>query len=262
MLRYWHEMTAGEFAELDPERTVVVQPIAAVEQHGPHLPTGTDLMISEGLMAATLADDWQPDFSVIALPSLPYGKSDEHMSFPGTLTLTTAAYVRTLRNIGQSVADTGLQKFLLMSSHGGNSAAMQMAAQELRRDHGLFVVAANWMRLGFAKGLVSDHEIAYGIHGGQIETALMLHLRPELVEMQAARHFPNAAEEMVDRFHHLRGMGRVSFAWMSEDLNEAGVMGDAASATRELGAALTAAAAEEMRRLLADMAAFELNRLL
>lgn len=261
MLRNWADMKLADFANLDPESTVIVQPIAAIEQHGPHLPTGTDLMIGDGLMRAT-SQGWQPDFDVIVLPSLPYGKSDEHMSFPGTITLTTAAYIKILRNIGQSVVDTGLPKLLIMSSHGGNSAAMEMAAQELRRDHGMFVVAANWMRLNFAKGHVSDHEIAYGIHGGLIETALMLHLNPELVDMDKAQDFKGKAEDMADEFSHLRGHGKLSFSWMTEDLSEDGVIGDAASATAELGAALAASAVDEMRKLLSDMAKFELRRLL
>ena len=261
MKAYWQDLKAADFTTLDPDKTVVVQPIAAIEQHGPHLPTGTDLIIGDGLMKATL-EGWTPEFNLLVLPSLPFGKSDEHMSYPGTITLTNTAYVRFLRNIGQSVADTGFQKLLIMSSPGGNSPAMAMAAQELRRDHGMFVVMANWMRLGFATGLVSDHEILHGVHGGLVETSLMLHLAPHLVDMDKAEDFPSAGEEMANRFAHLRATGKLSFAWMTEDLNEHGVLGNAAAATPALGAALTAAAAHEMRRLLDDMAAFELSSLL
>ena len=261
MLAYWHDLKMTDFAGLNPEKTVVVQPIAAVEQHGPHLPTGTDVMIGEGLMAATLKG-WQAEgLNVLVLPSLPYGKSDEHMSFPGTITLTTGAYIRSLRNIGQSVADSGLQKLVFMSSHGGNSPAMQLAAQELRRDHGMFVVCANWMRLGFAKGLASDHELAHGIHGGLVETAIMLALRPELVDMDLADDFNSTSAELAARFKHLGGVGKLSFAWMTEDLSQAGTMGNAKAATLELGEALVASAATEMRTFLSEVAAFELSNL-
>jgi creatinine amidohydrolase len=181
--RRWAELTSADFAEPEAGSWVAVLPVAATEQHGPHLPTGVDTMIGDGLLDAAIAA--MPDaLPAIVLPTLAVGKSDEHRNFPGTLSLSAETLLRTLVEIGESVARAGLAKLVIMSSHGGNSEVMGLAARELRLRRNMLVVATSWARLGQPDGLFRDDERRHGIHAGDIETSLMLHLAPGLVHME------------------------------------------------------------------------------
>ena len=191
------------------------------------------------------------------LPTLPYGKSDEHRAFPGTLSLSAATLTALLVEIGASLARAGISRLLILSSHGGNSEAMSVAGRTLRLDHSMLVVATNWMRLGQPEGLFGAGELKHGIHAGEVETSLMLRLCPDLVRGGKLADFPSAGEEMAQRYEILGGTGGTGMSWAIEDLNPAGAVGAAASASAEKGHASADHSAARLIVLLREMAAFE-----
>jgi creatinine amidohydrolase len=194
---------------------------------------------------------------VIILPTIRIGASEEHRSFAGTLSVPTASLIGTITEIGAAVAKAGLKKLVLISSHGGNVAAMNAAALACRAQHGLLAVTTTWPRLGLPDGLVSDEERSFGIHGGLIETSLMLHFRPDLVDLSAAEIFESRQGQLAERHRLLRAYGPVGFGWLAEDLNPAGVVGDAARATADVGAAIARHQADEFLALLCEVADFD-----
>ena len=193
---YWNELTTTEFAGLDPEKTIVVVPVAATEQHGPHLPVGVDTMIAEGMIAEVL-QRLPNDIAILVLPTQAIGKSNEHLRSPGTITLTAETAIRAWTEIGEAVHRGGLRKLIFINSHGGNVDVLSIVARELRVRLQMLVVSAAWRRLGIPAGLYTDQESAVGIHAGDIETSLMLHFRPELVHMDRAANFAPATIEIA-----------------------------------------------------------------
>ncbi len=153
-------------------------PLAATEQHGPHLPLGTDVMIARGLSGAGARTVCR-HIPVTFLPLQPVGISTEHIDYPGTLTLPTEMALKSWMALGESVARAGIRKLVMVTSHGGNSAAMTLVAQDLRAQHGLLVVTTSWSRFGAPEGLFSAEELRHGIHGGAVETSIMLARYPE-----------------------------------------------------------------------------------
>lgn len=260
-LRNWQDLSSAAIGALDSRHAVAVLPLAATEQHGPHLPTGTDTFIAHGLLAeaARLAP---VALDAVLLPTLTIGSSLEHARFPGTLTLSATAVIDAIVAAGEGVARAGLCKLVLVSAHGGNVTAMTAAALECRARHRLLAVTLTFARLGLPDGLVDAAERDAGIHGGLIETALMLHLRPDLVDMSRAENFASAQTGLAGRFEHLRAHGPVGFGWLAGDLNGAGVTGDAAGATAEIGAAIAAHQARAFAALLGEVAAADIGAIL
>ena len=228
--RDWMHLRAPDFAALAPE-TIAILPTAAVEQHGPHLPVGTDTIIAEGMLAE-LRRQCPDDLHLLILPVQAVGKSNEHLWAAGTLTLTAATALSAWAEIGRSVARAGVRRLVLMNSHGGNLAVNEILSRELRVDPGMRVVRAGWGHFGTPPGMYSDRELRYGIHGGDVETSLLLHFAPETVDMAAARDFVSSAETTP-----LPPTGPVGYGWISTDLNAAGVVGEAHLATAEKGKA-------------------------
>ncbi len=230
----WAGYRRTEFEGLDPERVIAVLPTAAVEQHGPHLPVGVDTMIAEGMLGEfrRVCPD---DLEVRILPVQAVGKSNEHLDAPGTLTLDAPTALAAWTQIGLSVARAGLRKIVIVNSHGGNLDLVSILSRELRVRAGMLAVKCQWGAFGTPEGLFSEREKAHGIHGGDLETSLMLRFRPELVDMAAAADFRSAAEETA-----IPPIGPVSHGWMARDLNPAGTVGEAHLATAEKGAATCA----------------------
>jgi creatinine amidohydrolase len=252
--RNWQDLAWTDFAAL-PGDAIAVLPVAAVEQHGPHLPVSVDATINAGILARAL-DLAPPALTVLALPMQSVGLSVEHVRFPGTLTLSAETLIALLVEIGRSVRRAGVRRLVFLNSHGGQPQAIDLAARQLRAD-GLFAVNCHWGRLGKPPGVTIDPlERRHGFHGGLVETSLMLHLRPDLVRMEHATDFRSAWIAEEARFSVLTPEGAIGFGWETQDLNEAGALGNAAAATAAIGEAILEHAAarlvqlwDEVRRL-------------
>jgi creatinine amidohydrolase len=253
MPRSWAELTTAEFAALDRERAVAVLPLGAIEQHGPHLPLAVDAALAAGLLETALAR-LPAEPPVLALPALAVGHSPEHQGFAGTLSLSGETAIRMWTELGEGVARAGVRRLVLFNAHGGNPPAMDIVARELRQRARMLVVPASYWELGSAEGLLPAGELKAGIHAGALETAMMLHLRPDLVRRERIAAFDGAARRIDEA-------GRARFAWAAQDLNPAGAVGDARLATPEIGRALVERYAAGLARLLGEVAAFPLARL-
>ena len=256
-IHHWAELTTDAFRTRDMRRAVAVLPVAAIEQHGPHLPLATDTLIAEGYLArlAALPAD---DLDVLLLPVQAVGKSDEHDGFPGTLTLSTATALAAWTGLGDAVHRAGCGKLVLVTSHGGNSGLIDLVAGDLRGRHAMVAVTTAWSRFGYPDGLFPEDEIRHGIHGGGIETALMLALRPDLVRLGQIADFTPRTAAMTRTFTHLRAGRPAAFAWKAEDLNPAGAIGDARLGTAEAGAIALDHGARAFLELLRDVDRFSL----
>lgn len=250
--RLWADMTSPEFDALDKGRAIVVLPLAAVEQHGPHLPVSVDACINAGILDRAI-DLLPDDLPVLRLPCLEIGASSEHIAFPGTLSLGPETAMRCWLDTAGSVARAGFRKLVLFNSHGGNKAAMEIVARELRVRHGMLAVAVSWFDFGVPDGLFDTAELRHGIHGGAVETSMMLHLRPDLVRMDRLASFPSRAAALEGEGRHLVRDGRIRFAWMAQDLNPQGACGDARAASAESGARLVEHAAQSLVGLLEEV---------
>ena len=254
-MREWARVTTTELAAMDPGDAVAVLPLGATEQHGPHLPLSTDTDIAEGLLAAA-AGELRGGASVLRLPTLAVGASTEHGGFPGTLSVPAETLAATLRGIGAGIAAAGVRRLVLLSAHGGNRAAMDIAALDLRRDHGLLVVRLHYPALAVDLPGLTDTERRYGIHGGALETALMLHLHPDRVRLDALPA-PDATAPGMDAATtggHLAPAGDAPAAWLAGDLDASGVAGDPRLADADLGARATAAYAAAIAEVIDETA--------
>ncbi|MBB4102121.1 creatininase family protein [Allorhizobium borbori] len=242
--------------EID-EAAIAVLPLGAHEQHGPHLPFETDAIIAAGIVERVKAA-LPPELSVTFLPVEPVGYSIEHMDVEGTKTLAYAEAVEKWLGIAGFLAARGVRKLVMLNAHGGNSPLMTIVATEARVRFGMLVVATSWTRFGLPDGVISPEEKAIGIHGGEIETSVMLALAPETVKMDLARNFPSKQTEFCNCFTHLRAYGPHAFGWKMRDLNADGVTGNAAAATAEKGEKLIAHTVKGFIELLRDVDAFDL----
>jgi creatinine amidohydrolase len=258
--RHWGDLTTRDFEGLNPETTIAVLPIAAIEQHGPHLPVSTDSEIAAGMIAETFSQ-CPAELDALFLPIQCIGKSNEHLRSPGTVTLTAETALKAWTEIGEAVARAGLKKLVFVNSHGGNVALMDIVARELRVRFDMLAVSSSWSRLGVPDGIYTDTERAVGIHGGDMETSLMLHFRPELVKMQHAKNFEPTTLEIARSFDVLRPTGMTAFAWMAQDIHADGTAGDASIATAAKGKATAAHQASLFIKLLQDVKRFSLARL-
>ncbi|HTY68176.1 MAG TPA: creatininase family protein [Alphaproteobacteria bacterium] len=258
--RRWQEMTTEEFRGLEAGRVIAILPVAAIEQHGPHLPVEVDARINEGVLARTL-DLLPPELPVTVLPPLPVGKSNEHTAFPGTLSLSAETLIRLWTEIGDSVARAGVRKMVIFNSHGGQPQVADIVARDLRVRHGMFVVTAHSYALGKPPGLFPDEELQHGIHGGTVETSIMLHLRRELVKMDKAQNFVPLSVPMAREYEMLTPEGKVGFGWQTQDLNPHGACGNAAAADADRGAQLVDHYARRFVQLLREIDRFPLSSL-
>ena len=225
----WADYRTSEYSAIDPDLTIAILPTAAIEQHGPHLPVGTDTMIAKGMLDHLKAT-CPASLDIRILPIQAVGKSNEHLHAPGTLTLTAETALSAWLEIGLSVARAGVRKIVIINSHGGNLDLVSILARELRVRAGMLAVKCQWGSFGHPEGLFSEHERSFGIHGGDVETSLMLAFRPETVEMSQAANFRSTAEGA-----DIPPTGPISYGWIASDLNPHGTVGDASAATAQKG---------------------------
>ena len=250
--RYWQDMTTAEFAALNASELVAVLPVAAIEQHGPHLPVYVDACINAGILDAMV--ERMPDkLPAAILPAMPVGKSNEHGDFPGTLTLSAETLIRLWTELAESVARAGVRKLVLFNSHGGQPGVMDVVAQDLRSRLGMFAVPVSWTDLGMPPDIFPDEELRHDIHGGAVETSMMLHLRPDLVQMDKAADFTPVTKTLGGDYDILSAIGPAAFAWQAQDLHPTGAAGNARLATPEKGALLVRHAAERLVLLLQEI---------
>ena len=249
---WWGDYRTTEFASIDPEATIAVIPLAAIEQHGPHLPVSTDTTIMQGMLE-TVIERLPSELDIRILPVQAVGKSNEHLYAPGTLTLPAGALIDAWTELGASVARAGLKKLVFVNSHGGNEEIMGIVSRELRVRFGMMSVKTSWQRFGRPAGMFTELEDRHGIHGGDVETSLMLHFRPDLVDMSKAENFASNVARAEQGFDLLRQTGTHAFAWVATDLNAHGVVGDASIATAEKGRLTAEFQADGFIRLLGDI---------
>lgn len=236
------------------ENVVIVLPIGAIEQHGPHLPLVVDAAISIAVLGKALGQ-LEPTIPVYALPPLYYGKSNEHWHFPGTLTLSAETLLHLVRDIAESLHRSGFRKLVLMNSHGGQPQIMEIVARDLHQAYADFMVFPffTWRVPHIAGDLLSEQEKILGIHAGDAETSLMLAILPDQVRMEkAVKEYPQGLPEQS----LLSMEGALPFAWMTRDLSRSGVLGDATTATREKGEQILNSLADGWVVVLRDVYAF------
>lgn len=263
--RFWADLSTRDFATLQSTgqaaQLVAVLPVAAVEQHGPHLPLSVDATLLQGVIDAALPH-LGADVPALFLPPQNIGLSTEHENFPGTLTLSPATVIALWTELGACVARAGVKKLLIFNSHGGNVAVMDIVARELRQRHGLLVYSASWFSLPQppeVQGLFSAQEHRFGIHAGDIETSMMLHLAPGTVHMEHAQHFRSTSQDRAERFTILGNGKSAKMGWAIEDYHPSGAVGQADVATADKGRAVVHAAGAALAALLAEVAALPLD---
>ncbi len=254
--RDWTDIHWPDFSGTGPARWIAVLPLAATEQHGPHLPLGTDVMIAQAYLERVrelLPDNLPATF----LPIQPVGISTEHVDYPGTLTLSAEVALKSWMAFGESVARAGLKKLVMVTSHGGNSAAMTIVAQDLRARYGLLAVTTAWSRLSAPERLFSADELRHGIHGGAVETSIMLARYKQHVRVDEIADFRPKSVAMEKDYRWLSAQRPAPFAWLTQDLHESGAVGDATKASAEKGERLIGHGAAAFCELLADVDKFD-----
>jgi creatinine amidohydrolase len=241
------------------ESLIAVLPVAATEQHGPHLPLRVDTALVDGVIAASLP---HLDAAVPALflPTQAVGYSPEHARFAGTLTLKAETVIRLWTELGECVAASGVKKLVLLNAHGGQVGLLDVVARDLRARLGLLVYSVNWFGLPLlgpqgedVNALFSAHEHRFGIHAGDIETSMMLALQPALVDMAQAHNFASTSEQRAQQFPILGNGKSAKLGWQMQDYNPQGAVGNAAAATAAKGQAVLDAAGRALAQLLAEV---------
>ncbi len=250
--RQWWDLTTEEFAQLDKERLVAVQPVCAVEQHGPHLPVRVDAAINAGILERAL-ELIPGDLPVLVLPAQNVGKSDEHLAFPGTLTVHYETLGRLWFDLGESVYRAGCRKIIFFNSHGGQPQLLDIVCRDLRVRLNMLAVSCAWFDVTPMSDLFDAHELRHGIHGGAVETSLMLYLHPGLVKLDRARNFLSRASTIEAENQVLRVEGTTRIGWQTQDLNEAGACGDATLADAAIGKLLLERAAQAFATLAREV---------
>jgi creatinine amidohydrolase len=252
--RFWAELKSPDFAQLDTARCIAVLPLAATEQHGPHLPLSVDTDLVNGVVAHALPH-LPADLPVFFLPTQSVGRSIEHMAFDGTLSLGAATLIQVWLDLAECVARTGIRKLVLLNAHGGNVSSMDIVGRELRARHAMTVALVNTFSLPLpteVTGLFGAHEERFGVHGGDVETSMMLALHPERVDMEKARHFNSSSESRALQYPVLGNGRSVKLAWAAEDLNPAGAAGNAAAASADKGHAVLQASGRALAAFLGE----------
>ena len=264
---HWSALSTRDFARLraagQMAQVVAVLPVAATEQHGPHLPTGVDTDLVNAIVERALPQIGA-QATALVLPTQAVGKSNEHQRFPGTLTLSAETLIRVWKEIGASVARSGVHKLLIINAHGGQVSIMDIVARDLRCEHDLMVYSSNWYQLPLGEavnGLFSAQEHRFGVHAGEVETSMMLALYPERVDMDQARDFASTSQQRAAQYPILGNGISAKLGWQMQDYNPMGAAGNAANATAEKGHAMLNAAGTQLAALIEEIARLPLDTL-
>lgn len=257
---FWSDFTTVDLASRITSRTIAILPVASTEQHGPHLPLSTDVSIANGMLHE-VRQRLPADVDALALPLQPIGKANEHSAGPGSLSLSAPTLIEAWTALGEWVARWGVRRMVIVNSHGGNTDIVSIVARELRVRFGMACVATAWTRFGEPEGVISAWENEYGLHGGDLETSLMLHFRSDLVRMDKAQRFVSTAESLKNAGSRLGPKPPHALAWIAHDLNPHGVVGDASLATAEKGRRIAEHQALGFIDLLRDVRDFDLDAL-
>ena len=266
---YWQHWRSPDLQQrlaqgADRAAAVAVLPLAAIEQHGPHLPLSVDADIVDGIVARALTC-LPAGAPIFILPTQSIGLSTEHSTFAGTLTLRPETALALWQDLGASLAASGIQKLLLFNSHGGNVGLMDVAARQIRAAHGMAVWHSSWYNLPFTaatKDLFSADEHRFGVHAGAVETSLMLALAAERVDMSRAENFSSSSEARARDYAIIGNGSSAKLGWSMQDYNAQGAAGDARAASAEKGEALLQASGELLAQMLQEMSAIPLNQVL
>ena len=257
--RFWADLKSPDFARLDLARCIAVLPVAAIEQHGPHLPLNVDATLVDSVIATALSH-LPAGLPVLFLPTQAIGFSPEHARFAGTLTLKSETVIRLWTEVAESVAQTGVKKLVLLNSHGGNVGLLDVVARDLRARLGLLVYSVNSFNLplrGEDGASLADpfsaHEQRFGIHAGEIETSMMLALKPAQVDMAKAQNFHSTSQDRAEAFNILGDGRSAKLGWQMQDYNRHGAVGNAAAATADKGHALLGAMGRGLAQLLVEI---------
>jgi creatinine amidohydrolase len=237
---------------LPRESTLLVLPTAAIEQHGHHLPLATDTLINNLLLGHALRK-LPPGLSVYALPPVHYGKSNEHIGFAGTLSVSATTFMAVVRDVGSSLAKAGFQRLVLYNTHGGNTSLVDVMARDLRAEFGLRTFALHGSGGICFEGL-DPQEKAYGFHAGEVETSYLLASVPELVDRSA--YTANYIADIAKPATLLPENAPAVFAWLTRDIASSGVLGDPRPASAEKGARWIEEAAGRLASALEEMARY------
>ena len=250
------EHTWEQIRERAPQ-SVAIQPIASVEQHGPHLPLATDSLIVEEFSRRLQEQMSSDGYPALFLPLMPYGKSNEHMEYPGTITYSAETFLSVLMDIGRSCARAGFPKLVFLNAHGGNLEVLAMAAREIRIETGMEVfslqpslVPKDRKNMGCP---MTPQELRFGIHGGWVETSAILSIRPELVQRE---HLHTAFPECYQETKYLDFSGRVSVGWRTRDVTATGAVGDSSEAAPEDGERWFSNVTQETYRVFREILSF------
>jgi creatinine amidohydrolase len=256
--RYWADCVSTDFAELNPLHTLAVLPLGATEQHGPHLPLSVDTDLVNAMLQAALPH-LQPSDPVLLLPTQSVGLSSEHLAYDGTLSHAPSHVIAHWCDIAEGVARTGIKKLLLFNAHGGNAGLMDVVARELRGHCGMTVFSSHWYQLplGAAWEAFGPHEHRFGVHGGDIETSLMLAIAPHKVRMEQAQNFSSTAQARAQDYRLLGDGKSAKLGWHMQDYNPHGAAGNAGTATAEKGRALLEAVGVQLSGLLQELVQFK-----
>jgi creatinine amidohydrolase len=257
---WWWDLSAEDFRRLDMSRIVAVLPVGAVEQHGPHLPVRVDTAIVDGIMQHAVAQ-MTDEFPALILPTVSIGKSNEHSAFPGTLTLSAETLGRVWYEICESIHGAGVRKVIFVNSHGGQPQVMEIVCRELRVRLGMLAVSSQWSRFTDMSDLFSATERKHGIHAGEIETSVMLHLHPGLVNMALAEDFRSLSQVLETECEILMPEGAIGFGWQMQDINPKGACGNAAHADAERGHAAVDRAASRLIKLIREVDDYPISRI-
>lgn len=255
--KFLPRLTRKQISELPKDRALVILSIGAVEQHGDHMPIMTDALIGEATLTRTM-EKLDSDEHIWLLPPISYGRSDEHIGIPGTISLSTSTLAGIVTDIAKSLKASGFRRLLLFNTHGGNTDLLNVVSREIRIATGMMVFYLAPASLNVASDLMTPEELEFGIHGGDYETSILMHLKPDWVqEKYRVREMPN-----MERFNYLTLESKVRFAWKMKDISHSGILGDATTATKEKGEIIQERITDILAEAFLELSRFEIDQFL